>query len=107
MATTIEPGKKYTFTVARVPDRVACQKTIRRLMRMQPHVQNGLKKLSKRREREDNETYVRAGREWTNRARTTKLTHIAPGETFTIHVSAHILPDIRSVEPFLDASVAG
>jgi len=47
------PGRDVTFTVKKQPNRVADRKTIQRLMRMQPHVQRGLRKLALKRQRED------------------------------------------------------
>jgi len=94
-------GSEQTFEVTAVPQRIAQQKTIRRLMRLQPEIQKGLALLSARRRRQDNRTYTRAGRPWTDRATMTKLTKMAAGERFTIHVTPQIVPDIRSVERFL------
>lgn len=102
----IEPGKSYTFTLSSVPQRSAQRKTIHRLMCMQPEVQRGLSKLARRRRQTDNITYIRAGRPWTNRARTTKLTNLAEGERFTIHVTPQIVNDLHSVESFLKAAKA-
>jgi len=103
---TITPGETFTFTVKTTPKRTAEIKTIRRLMRMQPEVQRGLSKLSTHRRRHVNETVIRAGVEWVIRPRTTKLTHVAPGATFTLRVIPHILPDIASVREYLDVSPA-
>ena len=97
----LDIGTDNTFEITAVPTRVAQQKTLRRLMRLQPDVQKGLKMLQGRRKRIDNNTYIRAGRPWTDRARATKLTRVELGETFTIRVTPHIVPDIQSVEKFL------
>lgn len=102
----IAPGQTMTFTVKRVPDRVASRKTIRRLMRMQPHIQKGLRQLAKRRARIDNRDTNRGGRIWVDRAKTTKLTHVAPGETFTLRITPQIIPDIQSVADCLEMSKA-
>lgn len=102
----IAPLKTVTFTVKTAPRREAERKTIRRLMRMQPHIQRGLDKLATRRRQTDNQTYIRAGVEWVNRAKTTKLTRVAEGESFTLMVTPQIIPDIRSVEKFLDVKAA-
>lgn len=102
----IAPQNTVTFTVTKAPARTAEQKTIRRLMRMQPHIQRGLDKLARRRRQQDNVTTVRAGRPWTNRARTTKLTRVAPGESFTLTITPQIIPDLKSVEKFLQAKKA-
>ena len=45
----IAPKNTVTFTIKTAPSREAERKTIRRLMRMQPHVQRGLDKLATRR----------------------------------------------------------
>ncbi len=109
MATTelIAPRNTVTFTITKTPERPAQRKTIQRLMRMQPEVQRGLSKLARRRRQEDNVTNIRAGRRWVNRARTTKITHVEPGETFTLTLTPQIIPDLKSVEKFLEAKKGG
>lgn len=106
MPDAIAPLQQVTFTIKKAPDRVADRKTIRRLMRLQPEIQNGLKKLARRRRQTDNRPYIRAGVIWVDRKKTTKLTRIAAGETFTIFVTPQLLPDIRSVEKYLEAKAA-
>ncbi len=73
-------------------------------MRMQPKIQTGLKKLSIRRQRDINWEKQRGGRMWVSRVRATKLAHVGAGESFTIIVTPQIIPDIRSVEKFLQVS---
>lgn len=106
MTATIQPLETYTFTVRKVPSRPQDRKTIQRLMRMQPAIVKGLKALQKKRRREDNVTYIRAGVEWTNRARATKLTRVERGATFTLRVAPQIIPDLNAVASFLDVNPA-
>lgn len=106
MSDLITPLKTVTFTITKTPSRVADRKTILRLMNMQGHIQRGLTALAKRRRVKDNITYIRAGVEWVNRKRTTKLCRVAPGETFTLNITPQIMPDLKSVEKFLEASAA-
>ena len=105
-AATIAPKTKVTFTITKTPRRPADKKTIQRLMRMQRDIQNGLRRLSGRRRRVDNLTRPRAGGEWTNRVRMTKLTRVEKGESFTIQITPQIIPDIKAVEKFLEAKPA-
>lgn len=106
MSDLIIPLKTVTFTITKTPSRVADRKTILRLMNMQGHIQRGLTALAKQRRVKDNITYIRAGVEWVNRKRTTKLCRVAPGETFTLNITPQIMPDLKSVEKFLEASAA-
>lgn len=106
MADVIAPSKTVTFTVTRKPSRPAERKTIERLMRMQRHVQKGLERISKRRRREDNITRQRAGGQWTNRVKMTRLTRVEKGEKFTLTVTPQILPDLKAVEKYLEAKPA-
>lgn len=106
MSDVIAPNQRVTFTVKQTPKREAERKTIQRLMRMQPEIQRGLTQLAKQRRQKDNKPYIRAGKLWTNRVKTTKLTRVAPGESFTLHVTPHILPDLKSVEQHLEAKPA-
>jgi len=106
MSDVISPNQRVTFTVKTTPQREAERKTIQRLMRMQPEIQRGLQRLARQRRQKDNKPYIRAGKMWTNRVKTTKLTRVAPGETFTLHVTPQIVPDIKSVQQYLDAAPA-
>ena len=100
------PQTEVTFTVSKMPRRPADRKTIQRLMRLQPEIVKGMKSLQKRRRQRDNVTYMRAGVPWTNRAKATNLTRVEPGATFTLRLTPQILPDLRSVERFLEAKKA-
>lgn len=91
-----------TCTVTAMPKNASATKTIRRLMRMQPEIQKGLAMLARRRARTDNVPTRRAGRIWINRKRPTALTRVAVGESFTLHLTPQILPDIKSVEKYLE-----
>lgn len=101
---TVAPNRETTFTITSLPRSEAGVKTLRRLMRLQPTIQAGLKRLAKRRDRVDNDRHRRGGRIWTSRARATYLVNPAVGESFTIHVTPQLVPDIRSVERYLKSS---
>ena len=103
MSDVITPGRDVTFTITAAPRREAERKTIQRLMRMQPAIQKGLRMLARKRRQEVNRPYRRAGNIWVDRAKTTKLTHVRPGETFTIRITPQILADIGSVAKYLEA----
>ncbi len=103
MALSIAPQDTVTFIVTKAPRREAERKTIQRLMRMQPDIQRGLKMLAKRRRQKDNVVTTRGGRPWVNRKRTTKITQVAPGETFTLEITPQIIPDLKSVQAYLKA----
>ena len=91
-----------TCTVTSMPKNESATKTIRRLMRMQPEIQKDLSMLARRRAKTDNIPTRRAGRVWVNRKRPTALTRVAVGESFTLFISPQVLPDIKSVEKYLD-----
>lgn len=96
----ITPGQTVTFTVSSAPRRVAERKTIERLMRMQPKIRKGLRTLQAKR-RDENVTYTRAGRPWTNRKRATRLIRAEVGAQFTLHVTPQIVNDLQSVQKYL------
>jgi hypothetical protein len=106
MADVIAPSKTVTFTVTRTPARIADQKTIQRLMRMQRPIQQGLRKLSRRRRREANMMGQRAGRLWLSRVPATKLVRPERGESFTLTLTPQIMRDVQAVEKYLDAKPA-
>ncbi|MEY3023556.1 MAG: hypothetical protein RJA16_382 [Planctomycetota bacterium] len=97
---------RTTFTVTKLPTSEAANKTLVRLMQMQPEVKRGLGKLKLRREREDNRVQQRGGRMWTARAKASKLVHVQPGATFTLRVTPQIKPDLESVSKFLTSAPA-
>ncbi len=101
MVSEISPRKTVTFTITKTPKLDRERKTIARLMRMQPHIQKGLKMLARRRRQHDNVVTARSGREWISRARVTNLTPVRPGETFTLTITPQIIPDLKSVEAYL------
>ena len=103
MPDVIAPSKTVKFTITKTPHRPAELKTIQRLMRMNRSIQKGLERIANRRRREDNVTRQRAGGQWTNRVKMTKLTHVRKGESFTLTITPQIMPDIKSVEKFLEA----
>lgn len=107
MSDVIAPLNTVTFTITRVPRAQARVKTLARLMRMQPEIRSGLKKLQGRRARIDNRTYQRAGKMWTDRAKATRLTRVEPGASFTLKLTPQIINDVRSIESYVEASAAG
>jgi hypothetical protein len=106
MSEVVAPTKKVTFTVTQAPTRLADQKTLHRLMRMQRPMQNALRRLSHRRAKHDNFARQRAGRMWVVRVQMTKLTKVETGEKFTLTVTPQIMADIKSVQKYLDAKPA-
>jgi len=101
MSEAIAPNQTVTFTITAMPRRDACVKTLGRLMRMQPEIQRALGRLAVRRDREVNVRRQRAGREWTSRTSATKIVSPAVGESFTLHVTPQLVPDIESVKKYL------
>lgn len=106
MTDVLTPMKAVTFTIKKTPRRLQDRKTIQRLMQLQPKIQKGLKALQKQRRQKDNKTYIRAGVWWTDRAKATRLTRVEPGTSFTLTLFPNIIPDVKSVEQFLDAKPA-
>jgi hypothetical protein len=105
-AMDLAPSTTVTFTITSLPKNEAGRKTLNRLMKMQPKIQKGLAMLSRRRRQKENIATSRAGRIWINRKRPTQLTRVEVGETFTLRVSPHIIPDIKSVAAYLDMKAA-
>ena len=106
MADVITPGKTLTFTITSAPQRVPQQKTLARLMRMQPAIRRELKMVARRRRQRDNVPTRRSGRIWVNRAKATRLVRVEPGQSFTLTVTPQIVGDLQSVRGFLNAKAA-
>ena len=103
MSLSITPGSSVEFTVTKTPTRSADRKTLQRLMQMQPSVQKTLRNLRDRRRRKDNDPRRRAGLIWVHRAKATRVTSMEKGETFTLHVTPQMIPDLNSIESFISA----
>jgi len=102
MATALSSNKTLTFSIVKLPTRLAQRKTLERLMRMQPDVAKGLRKLQSRRQATENKGHQRGGRTWISRVKAPKLVHMVAGESFTLHVTPQLLPDIKSIEKYLE-----
>lgn len=106
MATALSSNKILKFEIVKMPTRESQRKTLERLMRMQPEVAKGLRRLALRRKKEDNVGNQRGGRTWISRVKASKLVNVARGESFTLHVTPQILPDLKSVEKYLNITSA-
>jgi hypothetical protein len=106
MATALSSNTTLTFSINQVPAKASHFKTLERLMRMEPRVAQGLRRLQSRRQREDNKPHQRGGRMWISRVKSSKLVHVARGESFTLYVTPQILPDLKAVEQYLDVKSA-
>ncbi|MHC4245795.1 MAG: hypothetical protein GWP75_00330, partial [Planctomycetia bacterium] len=102
----LAPSSTVTFTITTLPKNERGRKTLNRLMKMQPEVQKGLSMLARRRRQKDNIPTKRAGRIWINRKKPTALTRVEIGESFTLRVTAQIIPDIKSVAAYLEMKAA-
>ncbi|HAC08170.1 MAG: hypothetical protein GY728_02265 [Phycisphaeraceae bacterium] len=102
----LAPSSTITFTITTLPKNERGRKTLNRLMKMQPEVQKGLSMLARRRRQKDNVPTKRAGRIWINRKKPTALTRVEIGESFTLRVTAQIIPDIKSVAAYLEMKAA-
>ncbi|MDG1361279.1 MAG: hypothetical protein P8J88_04120 [Phycisphaerales bacterium] len=102
----LAPSSTITFTITTLPKNERGRKTLNRLMKMQPEVQKGLSMLARRRRQKDNVRTKRAGRIWINRKKPTALTRVEIGESFTLRVTAQIIPDIKSVAAYLEMKAA-
>lgn len=98
----LAPTKSVTFTVKALPRTERQRKTLQRLMRLQPKIQRGLSRLATVRRRETLWSQ-RGGRPFARRWQATKLVVPQVGATFTLRLTAQILPDIKSVEKYLSA----
>ncbi len=96
----LAPSRTVTFTVKALPRTERQRKTLQRLMRLAPGVQRGLSRLATKRRRETPWTQ-RGGRLFARRKQATKLVVPAVGATFTLRLTAQILPDVKSVERYL------
>lgn len=103
--TTLAPATTVQFTITEVPAEPRRQKTIHRLMRMNPGVQGALNRLSRERLRSGNRRTARAGRIWLAREECTKVVTVRKGASFKLRITPQILGDLKSVEKYLDAKV--
>lgn len=103
-ADQITPNTEMTFTVTTYPKRPAARKTIERLIWMQPECKRDLSMLQKRRKQKDINYTIRAGRVWLDRPRATRTVRCEKGASFTVHVTPHIVNDLKSVSKYLEVA---
>ncbi len=96
------PGKTLTFTIKTLPRTERERKTLQRLMRLQPKVQRTLTRIANVRRRETAWTQ-RGGRLFARRWQATKIVFPTVGASFTLRITPQIMPDLKSVERFLDS----
>jgi len=102
----ITPNTDVTFTITSTPTRPAVRKTIERLMWMQPQCRKDLAMLQRRRKQKDIRPTIRAGRIWFDRPRATRTARAERGASFTLHITPHIVNDLKSVAKYLEAKSA-
>ena len=102
----IIPNTDVTFNITSFPKTPAALKTIERLMWMQPQCKKDLSMLQRRRKQKDINYTIRAGRVWLDRPRATRTVRCEKGASFTLHVTPHIVNDLKSVAKYLEASPA-
>ena len=105
-ADLIIPNTDMTFTITSDPKPPAARKTIERLMWMQPECKKDLSMLQRRRKQKDIKYTIRAGRVWFDRPRATRTVRCEKGASFTLHVTPHIVNDLKSVAKYLEATPA-
>jgi len=89
-----------TFTIKAMPRTARQRKTLQRLMRLQPKVQRTLTRIATVRRRET-PWEQRGGRPFARRKSPTKVVVPSVGASFTLKLTAKIIPDIKSVETYL------
>lgn len=97
---TIEPGQTIRVTVAAEPRSAGARKTIERLMRRDPEHAKGLRRAQDLR-RDRTNSYIRGNRLFHARPKAARVVRALPGRTWTMRLTADIVPDLRSVSELL------
>ena len=102
---SIEPGQNVRITVTAEPRSAAARKTIERLMRRDAENAKGLRNAQDLR-RDRTNSYIRGNRLFHARPKAARVVRALPGRTWTMRLSADIVPDVRSVEGYLKVEQA-
>jgi hypothetical protein len=98
---SFKAGQLLHCTLTKAPRSAGAESTIARLMRNDADSKRGLRKSQKIR-RQTMLVYNRGNRDWTSRKTCGKVVHVAPGQDWTMAFDFSLLPDLKSVEEYLD-----
>ncbi|MCA9278637.1 MAG: hypothetical protein H6815_10640 [Phycisphaeraceae bacterium] len=105
MIDSLEAGQTIRCTIKAEPRRLASEKTIRRLMQMDPAISKGLR-VSQARRRTNLHVYVRGNRDWTDREKCPNIAQVKTGESWSMVYSPLLANDLKSVASYIDVAKA-
>lgn len=98
---SLKAGQTVHCTLTKAPRSSGAESTIARLMRNDPDTKRGLRKGQTIR-RQTMLVYNRGNRDWVSRKTCGKVVRVAPGQDWTMTFDLTMLPDLRSVEEYID-----
>jgi hypothetical protein len=98
---TLKPGQLVRCTLTKAPRSAGSESTVARLMRNDPSAKKALRRSQKTRAQNVNR-YNRGNRMWISRVRPGKVVRVVPGQDWTMTYRVDMLPDLKSVEAYLE-----
>ena len=102
---SIAPGQPVRCTVTKAPRAAGARKTIERLMRLDPDNSKSLRRAQHLRLRRMNR-YTRGNRLWSSREKAARVVRVDNGASWSLTVTPHIAPDLRSVAEYISVENA-
>jgi len=101
----IAPGQQVRCTVTKPPRAAGPRKTIERLMRLDPANAKSLRRAQHLRARRMHR-YIRGNRLWTSREKAARVVRVSDGTSWSMPLSAQVVPDLKSVAQYLSVEKA-
>lgn len=98
---SLKPGQSVRCTLTKMPRSAGGESTVARLMRNDASAKKALRRSQRSRAQNINR-YNRGNRMWISRVRPGKVVRVAPGQDWVMTFTVDMLPDLRSVEQYLE-----
>lgn len=93
-------GQSLACTLKKVPVAAAAQRTVERLMRLDPANKKALRRAQRLRKQREL-VYNRGNRDWVSREKSARVIHAVPGQTWTLPFDHDLARDLASVGEFV------
>lgn len=101
MIDSIKPGQTITCTIKKAPVAHGARRTLQRLMRHDPSIRKGLRHAQQLRAKRMH-SYIRGNRVYYSREKAARIARMAEGNSWAMTLTPDIVPDLRSVEQYID-----
>jgi hypothetical protein len=97
---SFKPGQKIACTITKLPVAAADNKTLTRLMRLDPANAKSLRRAQNLR-RQRMVVYNRGNRDWISRESCAKVVHLAIGENWTMTYRLDLVNELKNLADYI------